>query len=558
MRKNLLKTIAVAGILTVATSLNAQEILKEATFTPEGKADITNLKVFNVDKAKNEIVLSHLTKYNTKKSAAEIIYFDLDLNYLRTENLEEEYEKIKNKVEIKLDPASTASTPERFPLIRVTANLATGQPTFSKGYIVADYNYNSGMVGDKFDSEEKIKPNKGEEDRIKYVTHWSNNDILNYRRQVSHYASSNKYSTTYVSYQESDATQMIRGDKGDLVLFGAVTTNMIYTFKDPEIGKKYVTQIYSVQTLTKTKETPLNFDVMAAPIYSTILYSGNIAFLFQRLDQKLEFIELDYDGNTVRRFIKDSPTDGVWCVSDMEELDNGDIIISGIVSQSTFSKVGLSTLVSYPQLMDTKLKEFSAKSSGYQIMSVNSKGINFVAFNPIEDFKKTFTPIEGAEKGKAYSGGYIDIKGIAQTKSGDFIVNGQIKNLYNEMQDMVLFYFNKEGKLISNFSTPILEKTIIPAEQQLVQSPHSDDVYWVINELAGQENYGDRTQMLKVTKIAKIISGGKKINAFVTPGNGKSYLDEKFSITQLGDDSYLFFGWDKKGKKMTLSKVKLE
>lgn len=154
----------------LCTTLHAQTIVKETTYVPEGKASAANLKSLEINKDKNEISLFHLTKNNAKKSSAEIIYFDLDLKYLRTENLEEDIEKINSRKQETTDTRHTPKfTSEHFPIISVESNITTGQPSFSKGYIVTEFNYTTGMVGDKFSIEEKIKPNKGEEDRIKYV-----------------------------------------------------------------------------------------------------------------------------------------------------------------------------------------------------------------------------------------------------------------------------------------------------------------------------------------------------------------------------------------------------
>ncbi len=554
-----IKTTFLASSLLAVTFASAQKIEKEITYEPEGKADITNLENLKLDKEKNELSLFFLTKNTTKKTAAEIVHFDLSPNYLKTDNIEETYENVKTKYKAVLDPDPAPAKPkeERFPLLKVEPKLMTGQAVFIKGYIVPDFNWSTGISGDKFEGEEKVKPKGDDGERVKYVAHWSNNDIINYKRTRSTVARTDKYGkyvvTTSTSYQD-EAQQLIKGDKGDLVMLGELFTSIT----DPNLGKNYATIKYSVASLTKVSEIPLNFDVAAAPIYKQMLNSGNMAFIFQRLDQKLEFIELDYEGNTVRRFIKDAPTDGVWAINDLDELDNGDIIIAGLVSKHTFSKIGKGQLIGAPHLMETRMKELSDKTIGYQIMSVSAKGINFVTYTPNEEFEKTFISVDGDKKGKPYPGGYIIIDGMTQTKTGDFIVNGQKTNLFDQMGDMYIFYFNKEGKLTSNFATPILEKTIIAAEQQLVASNHSDDIYWVINEQAGQEVYGDKAQLLKVTKIAKINSGGKKINAFVTPGNGEYFLDEKYSISRLDDDTYLFFGWNKKGKKMMFSKLVLE
>lgn len=553
-----IKTISLASCLLIANLASAQKIEKETVFAPEGKANITNLENLKLDKEKNEISLFFLTKNSTKKSAAEIVHFDLNPNYLKTDNIEETYDNLKAKHKAILDPdrASTESKIERFPLLKVSANLL-GRIIFNKGYIKYETDYRTGMYVDKFDSEEKVKVKGGDDERVKYVAHWSNNDIIKYKQTKAFVARTDKYGnnvvTTSMSYQEK-AQEMIKGDMGDVVVFGELYTSVA----DPNLGKNYATFKYSVATLSKVSEVPLNFDVAAAPIYNQMLNSGNMAFIFQRLDQKLEFIELDYEGNTVRRFIKESPTDGVWAINDLDELDNGDIIIAGLVSKKTFSKIGIGQLASGPHYMEQRMKEISDKTIGYQIMNVSAKGINFINYTPNEEFEKTFISIDGDKKGKPYPGGYIKIDGMTQTKSGDFIVNGQKTDFYDQVGDMYIFYFNKEGKLISNFATPSLEKTIIAAEQQLVASNHSDDIYWAINEQAGQEVYGDKAKMLKVTKIAKINSGGKKVNAFVTPGNGEYFLDEKYSITRFDDDTYIFFGWDKKGKKMMLSKVKLD
>src|SRR5690554_1402967 len=146
------KVIMLFTFIGFITAINGQKILKETTFDPDGKAKISNLSEVQVDEANNQMTLFYLTKSTNKKVKAEILYFDLEFNFIRAESVEEDVDRMREKYHLKFSLNFCPETKE--PLLSVEANLFTGQTTFKKGYIENYYNWSTGYCDNRFNVEE--------------------------------------------------------------------------------------------------------------------------------------------------------------------------------------------------------------------------------------------------------------------------------------------------------------------------------------------------------------------------------------------------------------------
>lgn len=534
--------------------LNAQKVIKEVYFDPAGKANINNLREVQIDKSKNEMKMYFLTKSTAKKVKAEVLTFDLDFNLKNAENIEEEYELIKEKYKMRF---SLNFCPEsKDPLLTVEPNMS-GQVVFKKGYIERYYNWNTGLCDDRFNVEEKVKPKGDDGEKIKLVNYWTNNTIESYFRSLSanvqNVRQAVKIARTY-NFLYGAGKKVMTGTEGDVVFLGMVWNGI----KDPNRGKNYTFQKFSVASLQKTHEIPLTFDVSSAPMYHKILPSGNIAYIFQSADNQIEFIEVDFDGKTQRRFKTAAPTDGIWCIDDIVQ-DDDNIIVAGVVSKGSIKK-NISSFITTPHFNPTYLATHALNPQGFQVMKISKNKIDWVSFTKVEQFKPTFTKIPEDKKGKPYTGGKIIIGDIYQANSGDILITGQKKGKKGKMQEMVCFYYNSNGELQSNFATIMRDKNkynkFQPSTHSLLNSPSTKDVYWIIYEVAGLHKWSGRT--LYYPRISRIKQGGKSADAFIELGNRKAYLDNNFPINYVDDKTYIFIGANRSGKNLWFSKVEFE
>jgi len=544
----------ILGAIFIGYGAFAQTIVKEATFDPEGKANISNLTEVQVDKEKNEMKLFFLTKSTEKKMKAEVLYFDLDLNFLRNENIEEEFEKIKVKYKFRLSLDLCPESKE--PLLVVEPNFS-GQTVFKKGYIERFYNWNTGFCDDHFKVEERVKPKGDDGEKIKLVAYWSDNEIENYFRRTSFVKYSYWKGTTYVSYQINKARQVMKGDAGDVVFLGLISDGI----KDPNLGKRYTFQKFSVAKLEKVNEIPLNFDVTAVPIFKKFLSNGNICFVFHREDNKIEFLEVNFDGETQKRFVKDAPTKGIWIIDDIVETEKGDLLVSGVISTREFPKWARGYLI-YPQNIIRDLQVWAWKPSGFQVMKVTND-IDFISFTSVKEFPTKLLDIEGEKKkGKPYKGGPLVVGDAFLTKSNEVVVTAQKKDKKGRMSDICAFYFDSQGKLIAHYSTPMRDKNdynqTTPTRQSLMNSPSTNDVYWTIFEVAGAKKRGATARILYSPRIARIQDSGKKVSAFLDFLPKKFYLDDKFPVNYIDGKDYIFLGSNKAGKVLMFYKLNFE
>jgi hypothetical protein len=327
------------------------------------------------------------------------------------------------------------------------------------------------------------------------------------------------------------------------------------------LGKRYTIQKFSVAKLEKLNEIPVNFDVVAVPIFKKFLSNGNIGFVFHREDNKIEYLEVNFEGETQKRFVKDSPTKGTWIIDDIVETEKGDLLVSGVISTREFPKWARGYLI-YPQNIIRDLQVWAWKPSGFQVMKI-TKDIDFISFTSVKEFPTKLVAIDGEKKkGSPYKGGPLVVGDAFLTKSNEVVVTAQKKDNKGKMSNIYAFYFDDQGKLMAHYSTPVRDKNdynqMSSTRQALMNSPSTKDVYWTVFEVAGAKKRGETARILYSPRIARIQEGGKKVFEFLDFLPKKFYLDDKFPVNYVDGKNYIFLGSDKSGKVLKFYKVNFE
>ncbi len=553
--KRLLLTIFAFAL---AINLNAQQILKEVTFDPSGKANIANLKEVQVDNEKNEIRMFFLTKSTEKRLKGEVLYFDLDLNYKNSEKVDETLDAVKEKYKLKF--SLTGCSESKDPLMTIESNMMNGQVVFKKGYIQRFYNWNTGLCDDRFKVEDKVKPKGDAGESVKLITWWTQNEIMNYQRLSSNAKYSYWSSTTTVSQgRGGNVRQLIDAENGDALFVGLVTSKST----DSQKGMNYTIQKYSASKLEKLAETDLKFDVPALPIYKQVLLNGNMAMVFFRKDSKYEYLEIDLDTKIAVRYQINSNTTQKWVINNIDETPEGTFIHGKLSAANKYNLDKLQDELMMTQyLWATRDKLEGDKTWGYQIMKMGQDGIEWIKSTPIAEFQQKFT-IPPGEKTKPYDGSRLKITGLQLTKTKDILISAQIRTKGGyEYGDVVAFYYDKNGNLLNSYLTKLRDKNdynkTTSTEVSFYNSPSTNDTYWTIFEAAGAKKRGETARVLYYPRITRIQDGGKSLSPFLEIGKREYFLDDNFPVNYMSPDTYLYLGASKNGKNLWLCKIKFD
>lgn len=528
----------------------SQKIMVEKTYRPDSKANLTNLSEVQIDKAANEMKLFFITKSTEKRMKAELLYFDLDFNFLKNEKIEEEFEKLKTTYKLSWDICPE----DKKPLLTLEPNL-TGQAVFKKGYIWNYYNWNTGWCEDKFKVEDKVKPKGEAGEAIKLVKWWSDREVLAYQR-----TGTVSVGRGYVARAKVGKIRDLMEDNGNVVFLG-----LYYDRKDPKNnGKKYTIQKYDASKLEKIIDNDLTFESKAIPLVTKLLYNGNMAILFRLNNGTYEYIEINFDAKVEKRYSFKHNDNSFWRVIDLSEFGD-DVYIYGTVYPKTQMKESNFDLIIYSpyQYWAYDVSWSKGKTSGLQIMKIGSNGVEYLAFNPVKDLEEKFRLPEGEKKSaKPYDGKLLKIVNFyVSGHNGDIFINGQSytqNSKGRKYSTVYMFHFDPKGMLKASYSMKLAEKNKLAvaysADQALIDSKDGSSVYWTVFEVAGMKD----VRVLYYPRIAKVNLSKATVGKFTSIGNGNYFLDDKFPVNSLGDNQFIFIGSGRKSKDMWFCRVDFE
>lgn len=542
-------------ILMAQLQVSAQTILKESTYDPAGKANIANLQEVIIDKENNELRMIFLTKQTSRKLKGEVMTFDLDFNFKNTEKFEEELERMRARFGFSLNLCPES----REPLLALEANTFTGQAVFKRGFIERYFNWDAGWCDDRFKIEERVKPRGDDGEKIKLVTWWTKNDIVKYQALRTNtkysYKGDGVTQVTHTQRRSGRVRDLTSAENGDAVLVGLISEKGLVK---ENLGKNYTAQKFSATKLEKLAETPINFAVPAIPIKSQLLESGNMALLFYREDGRYEYIEINYDTQVERRFEVASPVQQKWLILDITEQGDA-VFVHGLVSTTKIQKqvyAEASVVHTIPMANEGLL---NGKTSGYMMMKVSDKGIEWIRNTPVAEFKaKAASP--AGEKSKPYAGGRILTTALYISPQNEILVTGQLRTSKGEFRDVTCFQFNSSGELVKSYTSALRDKNefnkLTPTEHAFISS--QNNTYWTVFEVAGSKKTGSTARMLYYPRIATVKPNGGGVSSFTDIGGRKFFLDDKYPVNWLEGNTYIFIGASKNGKNLWFNKIRFD
>ncbi|MBC7890414.1 MAG: hypothetical protein H7Z13_21260 [Ferruginibacter sp.] len=226
------------------------------------------------------------------------------------------------------------------------------------------------------------------------------------------------------------------------------------------------------------------------------------------------------------------------------------------------------------------MKKADNKMDNFHMLKFTGNKLNFASTTPISDFKSKFKTAPADKKADAYKGKNFQVNSFYVTGNEEYLVAGQLMskvklgagNPVKSYEDIICFYFDKNGQLKTQFGTEKMntekKSEIFPVRQSFRASKDGKSIYWTILEVKGFKGYdgfvdaynGDATYRAKFfPRIARLDLQNNSISNFAILGNEKFYISSAFlPMTDKNENSVTYIGNDDDYKKLWLAKYVFE
>jgi hypothetical protein len=200
--------------------------------------------------------------------------------------------------------------------------------------------------------------------------------------------------------------------------------------------------------------------------------------------------------------------------------------------------------------------------------------MEFVTATTMDDFKTKLKPQPDGKKGDPYNGRRVMFSKAIVSPIGDVILAGQNYGLARngkgqvigrEYEDLVMFHFDKQGKLISEYTMNKKKAAMSPDIQLFEFSGDGKSMYWsffdnidtkIVKEL-------DLTidKPLAMPKMAKIDLGSGTFVKYSEYGNGDNFAHYGGILNYLkftNTNQVTYLGENKKGSALWFARVNLD
>ncbi|MEJ8841113.1 hypothetical protein WG954_01885 [Lacibacter sp. H375] len=554
-----MKPIYVLLLLFAGSSLatQAQKLSQEGTHEISKKANKGYLYEPTVDEAKNEVVMTYVTKASGRKAKFETYKFDLEFNFKGMEESEVPLEKIKG---FKADKGEEYSVEA----VTVEPNLLGTLILKSKTY-KRKWNWFWGGYDTKVSFGEKIKPKSDDGGKFQYIAH--------------------------SEQQESGNILIFAGDKGTGLGNALKMTTEIHILRfDHDLNKisdnllkfDYPQTVVAVNTDDQDDDNDTDNDVLLlfAPM-------GGKAYKKSAdpVATNYTFVRVGKDG-TVKERVSVASKAGIFN-GNMFVTIGDDVLIMGATGEKTDDYFD-EKFAAPVNMRDDEVEKFKAK--GFQVVKISKGKTEFVSNNTLEDFDKKSQSPPSQKKNPEYTGRKFKVADIKLLSNGDILLAGQkytkakggghvmkFGNLGSlgggsgggaEYEDIIMMHFGGNGVLKASYGVRREENDkdakSSPNNQLIMESKDGKSVYWTIMEMKGwrqEKELGEsKYKFLMYPNVTKIDVANAKIGDFVQMGQGKSdyYVNNKYPSLPIGKGQIVFLGENKSGKTLWFAKMPLE
>jgi len=516
-------------VLAYFLPVMSQDIELEKTYEISGKAKKGNLGNAEFDVKSGNYVLTYVTKANDKMAKFEILYFDKDFNFLKTDIQELEFEVGKVKF-----PWWKFKS-EEYSIDGVSADPnASNRLVLRKYNITYKYNWLWGYPIPKYKLLDKVKLTNDEGEKY------------------------------YLLARLQDF------DNGDLYVLCRSTGKQLHLLKinknldvvkDLEIKTTYDQfVVFSKEIIDKDANFKEMIFLLAPSKEGNATDPDKTRYTFLRYDNSLTLID-DITFNSKSSF---------WDVNDIILSDKPDEFF--IYGPSAAGKDKY-----YDQLIGTE------KFKAFQVMKINDHKVEYLTETNLDIFKSKLKTPPSQRKAPDYEGKKFDLAEDKILGNGDLLITGQnwggkfnaiSGNREFTYKDIVGFHFDSKGNLVSQFGIDCKENSgenMTP--QILVESPDGKKVFWLIQEVKGVKGEGIgfqlagipqfssllKKRLLTYPRMGRIDIATDQISDFTTYGNEKFFIDNNFPLLPVPSEKKLvLFGANKAGDVIWFGRIRMD
>jgi hypothetical protein len=544
------KLIALSVMVFMTGYLFAQELELENTYKISRASKRGNLAGLDYDYGAKTYTLTYFTGQKRNTFKYEQYVFDNNFNLVSDNEFEEEAEKMKKKFKW-----FKFKGEEYVVEGNTVENNMMGTLVLRKRKITYKYQFLLGGYNRKVEVLEKVKPKTDDGTKFMLITH-----------------------------AEDDMT-------GDLFVLASVKAKMSAKGNE-DVGAIKLLKFNS--NLDLVKSTDLDFPFVQTLAFGRVIERQNpddpeapgvagLVFIFAPsniMGKKLAdpnnnnftYVRMDDQGKVVERFNFNSPA-SYWRIDEMIG-NNGDYYFYGpaLAGRDKYFNEGAGS----------RFGGGEVKFKAVQLMKVSGGKMAYLTETDLEEIKskQQFPPSQ--RKTPDYNGREFGIRSYNFAPNGDLIILGQNydKNkdgFINRYEDVLGFHFDANGKLRAQYGLDTKEKGVIvdynytngigyytvtkitsvyAAPQALIPGK-DDDLYWILQEVKGQNKDG---QLLTYPRMGKINMKNNTVTDLKTFGKGEGYyLDPKYPFLETDKaESVVFFGSDKGGRELWFARVKLK
>lgn len=286
--------------------------------------------------------------------------------------------------------------------------------------------------------------------------------------------------------------------------------------------------------------------------------------IWSKTPNEYTYVRVTYEGKVVDKVSFTSPN-SIWRIDDFVLAKDGAVYFYGPANEEQDEY-----FQSRAQFAGAEKKKWPR----FQIAKVASGKVQFATNTSMDDFEKKLKPQPDGKKGDPYNGRRVIFNESVIGPNGDIILAGQnygmMRNgkgqiIGREYEDLVLFHFDANGVLVSQYTMNKKFKSGNPDSQFFEFSTSGKELYWTYFDVVGTKAVKELSLMIEkplaVPKMAKITLATGTFEKYSEFGKGENYVHyggvlNYLRFTNTNQVNYL--GENKKGSALWFARVNLD